>query len=271
MEQSAQNVRQQVELYGEPLGEVVRRVTAALGLTQGGLAQVIGLSAPMLSQLVSAQRVKIGNPAVVARLRAASELADLAIAGGIDPTDVPAELNTIRSTTTAYPTPTTHTHPTRANHSTPPPDPWPTAPSESSPAVPSDMARAPGLAAGVGSSVGRGATVRAKLSPGSGAAAQPQQPVAPWSSDQPDLSAATWPIGQPNPSATPWATVSGELPARVVVREIQDLFRAVASAEEIQRAAAAAAEESPAVAELLLAYGTGRTADALAHYDEHHG
>jgi len=25
------------------------------------------------------------------------------------------------------------------------------------------------------------------------------------------------------------------------------------------------------VAELVLAYGTGRTADALAHYDQHHG
>jgi hypothetical protein len=59
--------------------------------------------------------------------------------------------------------------------------------------------------------------------------------------------------------------------ARTVVREIQDLFREVASADEIQRAAAAAAAESPAIADLLLAYGTGRTADALAHYEEHHG
>ena len=55
------------------------------------------------------------------------------------------------------------------------------------------------------------------------------------------------------------------------MREIQDLFRAVASADEIQRAATAAAAVSPGVAELLLAYGTGRTADALAHYDQHHG
>jgi hypothetical protein len=59
--------------------------------------------------------------------------------------------------------------------------------------------------------------------------------------------------------------------ARAVVREIQDLFRAVASAEEIQRAARAVAPDSPALAELLLTYGTGRTADALAHYEHHHG
>ena len=63
----------------------------------------------------------------------------------------------------------------------------------------------------------------------------------------------------------------GEPSARAVVREIQDLFRAVASADEIQRAAGAIAGESPALAELLLAYGAGRTADALAHYEHHHG
>ncbi|HZX05472.1 MAG TPA: DNA-binding protein, partial [Kribbella sp.] len=71
--------------------------------------------------------------------------------------------------------------------------------------------------------------------------------------------------------AAAWTTAPPDVVARTVVREIQDLFRAVASADEIQRAAAAAAEASPAVAELLLAYGTGRTADALAHYEQHHG
>jgi hypothetical protein len=61
---------QQRALYGEPLGDLVSRVAAGLQLTQGRLAETIGLSAPMLSQLVSGQRVKIGNPAVVHRLRA---------------------------------------------------------------------------------------------------------------------------------------------------------------------------------------------------------
>ncbi|WP_350274171.1 DNA-binding protein [Kribbella sp. HUAS MG21] len=205
MEQTAHNLQQQVELYGEPLGDVVRRITGALGLTQGGLAQVIGLSAPMLSQLVSAQRVKIGNPAVVARLRSVSELADLAVAGGIEPEHIPQELDGIRAATGAYTRPTT----AQVRRTAPGPTPTP-------------FASPTGLA----------------------------------------VETSSWPA-QPD-AATPPS-------ARAVVRELQDLFRAVASADEIQRAAAAAAAESPAVAELLLAYGAGRTADALAHYEQHHG
>ncbi|RZT19543.1 hypothetical protein EV649_2679 [Kribbella sp. VKM Ac-2569] len=203
MEQTAHNLQQQVELYGEPLGEVVRRITGGLGLTQGGLAQVIGLSAPMLSQLVSAHRVKIGNPAVVSRLRAVSELTDLAVSGGIEPEHIAHELDGIRAATGAYTRPTT-----------------------------AQLARS----------------------------AAPGQPTTGQTTDPPArfLRPTTYP---------------GELPpspsARSVVREIQDLFRAVASAEEIQQAAAAV--DSPAIAELLLAYGTGRTADALAHYEQHHG
>ncbi len=206
MEQTAHNLQQQVELYGEPLGEVVRRITGGLGMTQGGLAQVIGLSAPMLSQLVSAQRVKIGNPAVVSRLRAVSELTDLAVSGGIEPEHIAHELDGIRAATGAYTRPTT-----------------------------AHLARS----------------------------AAPGQPTGP---------ATGQPTDPPARFLRP-TTYPGELPpspsARSVVREIQDLFRAVASAEEIQQAAAAV--DSPAIAELLLAYGTGRTADALTHYEQHHG
>ncbi|WP_327636876.1 DNA-binding protein [Kribbella sp. NBC_00482] len=205
MEQTAHNLQQQVELYGEPLGEVVRRITGGLGMTQGGLAQVIGLSAPMLSQLVSAQRVKIGNPAVVSRLRAVSELTDLAVSGGIEPEHIAHELDGIRAATGAYTRPTT-----------------------------AHLARS----------------------------AAPGQPTG----------NAGQPTDPPGRFLRP-TTYPGELPpspsARSVVREIQDLFRAVASAEEIQQAAAAV--DSPAIAELLLAYGTGRTADALTHYEQHHG
>ncbi|HWD82863.1 MAG TPA: DNA-binding protein [Kribbella sp.] len=222
MEQSAQNVQQQVELYGEPLGEVVRRVTGALDLTQGGLAQVLGLSAPMLSQLVSAQRVKIGNPAVVSRLRAVSELADAAIADVITADKVAMELKHIQMATSAYTNPTT-SHVRRPAGST---------------GAPADEP------------------------PGAGARTLPGSAAAPFGG----------PAGLPVETPAPvWQAAPADLPARAVVREIQDLFRAVASADEIQRAAAAAAAESPAVAELLLAYGTGRTADALAHYDQHHG
>ncbi|CAN7349365.1 helix-turn-helix domain-containing protein [Knoellia sp. LjRoot47] len=63
------NLEQQRALYGAPLSELGATVREALGLTQGRLAEVLGLSAPMLSQLLSGQRVKIGNPAVVHRLQ----------------------------------------------------------------------------------------------------------------------------------------------------------------------------------------------------------
>ncbi|WP_346090181.1 helix-turn-helix transcriptional regulator, partial [Pseudonocardia benzenivorans] len=60
----------QRELYGAPVGERVRRITAGLDITQGRLARTLGLSPAMLSQLVSGRRVKIGDPAVLARLMA---------------------------------------------------------------------------------------------------------------------------------------------------------------------------------------------------------
>jgi transcriptional regulator with XRE-family HTH domain len=64
----AANRARQRELYGMALGERVRRITGALGTTQAKLARALGLSPAMLSQLVSARRVKIGDPTVLARL-----------------------------------------------------------------------------------------------------------------------------------------------------------------------------------------------------------
>lgn len=62
------NRERQRELYGAPLGERVRRLTGLLRITQARLAGVLGISPAMLSQLASARRVKIGDPAVLARL-----------------------------------------------------------------------------------------------------------------------------------------------------------------------------------------------------------
>lgn len=70
------NLEQQRALYGEPLRDLADRVMGALGLTQRRLAEALGLSAPMLSQLLSGRRVKIGNPAVVPRLQSLLDLAD---------------------------------------------------------------------------------------------------------------------------------------------------------------------------------------------------
>lgn len=70
------NLDRQRELYGETLRDLADRVMSALDMTQGRLAEALGLSAPMLSQLLSGRRVKIGNPAVVPRLQALLELAE---------------------------------------------------------------------------------------------------------------------------------------------------------------------------------------------------
>lgn len=62
------NQELQRELYGEPLGDRLRRLQAALTVNQARLAEALGVSPTMLSQLISGRRVKIGNPAVLARL-----------------------------------------------------------------------------------------------------------------------------------------------------------------------------------------------------------
>jgi len=59
---------QQVDIYGETWADRLGRLLRAYNLSQAKLASVIGLSAPMLSQLISGQRVKISNPAVYGRI-----------------------------------------------------------------------------------------------------------------------------------------------------------------------------------------------------------
>jgi transcriptional regulator with XRE-family HTH domain len=62
------NRRRQRDIYGLPLAVVVYRIMARLSISQARLARTIGLSPPMLSQLVSAERVKLADPAVLSRL-----------------------------------------------------------------------------------------------------------------------------------------------------------------------------------------------------------
>jgi predicted XRE-type DNA-binding protein len=62
------NLALQREWYGEPLGDRARRLVVAFDISQATLADVLGISAPMLSQVMSGRRAKIGNPAVLARL-----------------------------------------------------------------------------------------------------------------------------------------------------------------------------------------------------------
>jgi transcriptional regulator with XRE-family HTH domain len=65
----------QTEWYGEPLGDRFRRLLDRLTLSQAQLADVLGLSAPMISQLMSGVRAKISNPAVLARLAVVEQMA----------------------------------------------------------------------------------------------------------------------------------------------------------------------------------------------------
>jgi transcriptional regulator with XRE-family HTH domain len=71
----------QRDIYGESLRAIVDRCRTTLGLTQAKVAALLGISAPMLSQVMSGQRIKIGNPAAVERLRTMVEATD-AVAGG---------------------------------------------------------------------------------------------------------------------------------------------------------------------------------------------
>lgn len=94
-----ENIEAQRTAYGEPLSEVFGRVKQALEMNQSELAGILGMSAPMLSQLNSGQRVKIGNPAVLQRLQALDELTEQLRQGEVEPPAVPARLEEIRAST----------------------------------------------------------------------------------------------------------------------------------------------------------------------------
>jgi transcriptional regulator with XRE-family HTH domain len=90
-----ENLEQQRMLYGEPLGDLIRRAAAPLGLRQARVAELLGLSPAMLSHLMTGHRVKIANPAALARLRALLELG--AAAPGLTTGEVALRLDEIRS------------------------------------------------------------------------------------------------------------------------------------------------------------------------------
>lgn len=88
----------QSQWYGEPLGTLFRRLIEDLGLNQARLATVLGLSAPMLSQLMSGQRAKIGNPAVVQRVQSLQELAAQVARGDVSAGDATQRMDEIKRT-----------------------------------------------------------------------------------------------------------------------------------------------------------------------------
>jgi transcriptional regulator with XRE-family HTH domain len=98
-ERITRNRNQQAAVYGEPLGNLFGRIGEQLGVTQARIASILGLSAPMLSQLTSGHRVKIGNPVVVQRLQALATLGVAVAAGRVAPSEVETRLADISART----------------------------------------------------------------------------------------------------------------------------------------------------------------------------
>lgn len=84
----------QREIYGEPLGVIVDRCRVVLGLTQASVAALLGISAPMLSQVMSGQRIKIGNPGAVERLRVMVDATTAVADGRLEVTEAIARIET---------------------------------------------------------------------------------------------------------------------------------------------------------------------------------
>lgn len=85
----------QTQWYGEPLGERIPRLLDRLRVPQSDLASALGLSAPMLSQLIHGHRAKISNPAVLTRLLAIEDFAASAAAAAMGQQEVLQQLTTI--------------------------------------------------------------------------------------------------------------------------------------------------------------------------------
>lgn len=82
----------QIELYGEPLQDVLGRCARSLNLTQAKVSELLGISAPMLSQLINGHRIKIGNPAAAQRLQWMIQIAQQVEAGTMALPDALVEL-----------------------------------------------------------------------------------------------------------------------------------------------------------------------------------
>lgn len=82
----------QIELYGEPLQTVLGRCAATLHLTQARMSELLGVSAPMLSQLINGKRIKIGNPAAAQRLQWMTQIAHQVDGGELPLAEAVAQL-----------------------------------------------------------------------------------------------------------------------------------------------------------------------------------
>src|SRR3546814_13237585 len=77
--------RQQAELYGDPVDVLAQKAQQLMGLGLAELADVIGLSTPMLVKLVHCERIRIGNDVAMSRMARLPEFADQLITGEAGP------------------------------------------------------------------------------------------------------------------------------------------------------------------------------------------
>ncbi|WP_245644653.1 threonine dehydratase [Nocardioides jensenii] len=92
--------RQQAELYGDPIDVLAAKAHQLLGLGPADLAEVIGLSVPMLTKLVNAERVGIGNNIAMGRLTRLQEFTAQLISGQASYDEVALTLAQIKASTT---------------------------------------------------------------------------------------------------------------------------------------------------------------------------
>lgn len=88
---------EQRTLYGAPLNELLGRCGQVLELSQARIASLLGISAPMLSQLIGGHRIKIGNPVAAHRLQVLLEGVDHVADGAASIAEV---IDRVQATTT---------------------------------------------------------------------------------------------------------------------------------------------------------------------------
>ncbi|HEY9563545.1 MAG TPA: threonine dehydratase [Nocardioides sp.] len=92
--------RQQAELYGDPVDVLAQKAQQLMGLGLAELADVIGLSTPMLVKLVHCERIRIGNDVAMSRMARLQEFADQLITGEAGPDEIQLTLAQIKASTT---------------------------------------------------------------------------------------------------------------------------------------------------------------------------
>lgn len=92
--------RQQAEMYGDSIDVLASKVQQLMGLGVPDLADIIGLSVPMLHKLLDAERVGIGNQVAMGRLTRLQEFADQLISGEAGRDEIPLTLAQIKASTT---------------------------------------------------------------------------------------------------------------------------------------------------------------------------